>query len=74
MHREHLILLKPVANPSVISYADGCYKEAIRKITSIFPSLPFLKLPGGNGSILVKDKYKPNPKVLTTQNTRVFQF
>lgn len=47
VHREHLILLKPMANPSVISYADDCYTEAIRKITSIFPSsLPFLKLQG----------------------------
>lgn len=45
VHREHLIRLKPMANPSIISYADDCYKEAIRKITSIFPSsLPFLKL------------------------------
>lgn len=47
VRREHLILSKPMANPSIISYADGCYKEAIRKITSIFPSsLPFLKLQG----------------------------
>lgn len=47
VHREHLILLKPMANPSIISYADDCYTEAIRKITSIFSfSLPFLKLQG----------------------------
>lgn len=35
-----------MTNTSIISYAGACYKEAIRKTTSTFPSLSLFKLQG----------------------------